>query len=72
VGCRLDVLGSLADFTVTIPKLPAEVSIQSISVTQQGLQITASGQNTTSASSRVMSPNFFSHHGLRPSDLLST
>ncbi len=46
-GLPPDVLGSLADFTVTIPKLPAGVAIQSISVTQQGLQITASGQNTT-------------------------
>jgi len=46
-GLPADVLGSAANFTVSIPKLPAGVSIQSISVTQQGLQITASGQNTT-------------------------
>jgi hypothetical protein len=46
-GLPPDILGNLADFTVTIPKLPAGVSIQSISVTQQGLQITASGHNTT-------------------------
>ena len=46
-GVPADVLGSLADFTISIPKLPAGVTIQSISVTQQGLQITAAGQNTT-------------------------
>jgi hypothetical protein len=42
-----DVLGSLTDFTFSIPKLPAGVKIQSISVTQQGLRVTATGQNTT-------------------------
>ncbi len=46
-GVPADVLGSLADFTISIPKLPAGVTIQSISVTQQGLRITAAGQNTT-------------------------
>ncbi len=42
-----DVLGNLANFNVSIPKLPAGVKIQSISVTQQGLRITAVGHNTT-------------------------
>lgn len=46
-GLPTDALGSLVDFTVSIPKLPAGVSIQSVSVTQQGVQITASGHNTT-------------------------
>jgi hypothetical protein len=46
-GLPADVLGNLADYTVTIPKLPAGVSIKSISVTQQGLQVTASGTNVT-------------------------
>jgi len=46
-GIPADVLGNLANFSFSIPKLPAGVTIQSISVTQQGLQITASGQNTT-------------------------
>jgi len=46
-GIPASALGNLADFTVTIPKLPAGVTIQSVSVTQQGLQITATGQNTT-------------------------
>jgi hypothetical protein len=41
------LLGSLADFSVSIPKLPAGVSIQSVSVTQQGVLITANGHNTT-------------------------
>jgi hypothetical protein len=46
-GIPAEVLGSLTDFTFSIPKLPAGVKIQSISVTQQGLRITATGQNTT-------------------------
>ena len=46
-GVPADVLGSLTDFSFSIPKLPAGVKIQSISVTQQGLRITATGQNTT-------------------------
>ena len=46
-GIPASVLGNLANFSFSIPKLPAGVTIQSISVTQQGLQITAAGQNTT-------------------------
>jgi hypothetical protein len=46
-GIPADALGNLANFSITIPKLPAGVTIQSISVTQQGLRITAAGQNTT-------------------------
>jgi Cu/Zn superoxide dismutase len=46
-GIPTSVLGSLADFSVSIPKLPAGVSIQSVSVTQQGVLITANGHNTT-------------------------
>jgi hypothetical protein len=46
-GVPADVLGSLTDFTFSIPKLPPGVKIQSISVTQQGLRVTATGQNTT-------------------------
>ena len=46
-GIPGSVLGNLANFSFSIPKLPAGVTIQSISVTQQGLQITAAGQNTT-------------------------
>ena len=42
-----DVLGNLANFTVSLPKLPAGVTIQSVSVTQQGLQVTITGKNTT-------------------------
>jgi len=42
-----DILGNAADFTITIPKLPAGVTIKSISVTQQGLRLTATGHNTT-------------------------
>jgi hypothetical protein len=46
-GIPPSALGNLGNFTFTIPKLPAGVTIQSVSVTQQGLQITATGQNTT-------------------------
>jgi hypothetical protein len=42
-----DLLGNLVNFNVTIPKLPAGVTIQSVSVTQQGVRITVTGQNTT-------------------------
>jgi len=45
-GIPASVLGNLANFNITIPKLPAGVTIQSVSVTQQGLQVTATGQNT--------------------------
>jgi hypothetical protein len=46
-GVPADVLGSLTDFNISIPKLPAGVKIQSISITQQGLRITATGTNTS-------------------------
>jgi hypothetical protein len=46
-GIPASALGSLSDFNISLPKLPAGVSIQSVSVTQQGIQITAVGQNTT-------------------------
>jgi len=45
-GIPTSVLGSLANFNITLPKLPAGVTIQSVSVTQQGIQITAVGHNT--------------------------
>jgi len=46
-GIPASILGNLANFSFSIPKLPAGVTIQSIGVTQQGLRITAAGQNTT-------------------------
>ena len=46
-GIPGSVLGNLADFSFSIPKLPPGVSIRSVSVTQQGVMITISGQNTT-------------------------
>jgi hypothetical protein len=42
-----DTLGNLTNFNITLPKLPPGVTIQSISVTQQGLRITATGHDTT-------------------------
>jgi len=44
-GITSDVLGNL-NFNVNIPKLPAGVSIQSISITQQGIRISVAGTNT--------------------------
>ncbi len=43
------LLGNLADFNVTVPKsaLPAGLTIQSVSVTQQGVLITIVGHDTT-------------------------
>jgi hypothetical protein len=46
-GLPSDVLGSLVNFNISIPKLPAGVTIKNISITQQGLKITAAGTNTT-------------------------
>jgi hypothetical protein len=46
-GLPSSVLGSLVNFNITLPKLPAGVSIGTISVTQQGLSISASGKNVT-------------------------
>ncbi len=46
-GLPLDALGNLANFSITIPKLPAGVAIQSVSVTQQGVRIVITGHNTT-------------------------
>ncbi len=45
-GITSAILGNL-NFSVNIPKLPAGVSITSVSVTQQGLRITVAGSNTT-------------------------
>ena len=44
-GIPTSVLGSLMNFSITIPKLPDGVQIHSISITQQGLMITASGSH---------------------------
>jgi len=46
-GIPSSVLGSLSNFNISIPKLPAGVSIQSVSVTQQGIRIIAVGHDAT-------------------------
>jgi hypothetical protein len=46
-GLPTDLLGNLVNFTVAIPKLPAGVKIQKISITSAGLRLTATGHNTT-------------------------
>jgi LmeA-like phospholipid-binding len=46
-GIPASALGNFGDFTISIPKLPAGVSIQSVSVTQQGVEVTITGHDTT-------------------------
>jgi hypothetical protein len=46
-GIPADQLGNFGDFTITIPKLPAGVTIQSVSVTQQGVMVSIAGVNAT-------------------------
>jgi hypothetical protein len=46
-GIPSSALGNLADFNINIPKLPSGVSIQNVSVTQQGVSVTISGHDTT-------------------------
>jgi hypothetical protein len=45
-GIPLSALGSLQDFTITVPSLPAGMTIQSVSVTGQGLLIDIAGAHT--------------------------
>jgi LmeA-like phospholipid-binding len=44
-GLPLDVLGPLADFTITVPPMPLGMSVQSISVSGQGVIIHVIGHN---------------------------
>lgn len=46
-GLPTSALGSLQNFNVPIPKLPAGMSIQSVSVTGQGVLINIAGAHTT-------------------------
>jgi hypothetical protein len=46
-GIPSSALGNLVNFNVSIPKLPPGVTIQSVSVTQQGVQVTITGHDTT-------------------------
>ena len=46
-GIPTDLLGSAADFTVTIPNLPAGVTVQSVAVTSAGVQVNFTGSHTT-------------------------
>ena len=46
-GIPASQLGNFGDFTITIPKLPPGVTIQSVTVTQQGVMVSIAGQNTT-------------------------
>ena len=46
-GIPASELGNFGDFTISLPKLPPGVTIQSVSVTQQGVMVTIAGRNTT-------------------------
>ncbi|HYZ56514.1 MAG TPA: DUF2993 domain-containing protein [Streptosporangiaceae bacterium] len=46
-GIPLSALGSLPDFTITIPDLPAGMTVQSVSVTGQGLLIHIAGAHAS-------------------------
>ena len=46
-GIESSLLGNLVNYTYTVPQLPAGMSIQSVSATQQGVMITITGHNTT-------------------------
>ena len=46
-GIPVDQLGGFGDFTITLPKLPAGVTINSVTVTQQGVMVAITGQNVT-------------------------
>ncbi len=44
-GLPISLLGSLADSTVTVPTLPLNMTVQSVSVSQQGVLIHVTGDN---------------------------
>jgi hypothetical protein len=46
-GIPASVLGSAADFSVPVPKLPSGVSLTGVNVTSAGVQVSFSGTNTT-------------------------
>jgi hypothetical protein len=46
-GIPASVIGSLPNYTFNVPKLPAGLQIQGVSVTNQGISINISAQNTT-------------------------
>jgi len=46
-GLPTDLLGNLVNFTITIPKAAGRGEDQKISITSQGLRLSASGHNTT-------------------------
>lgn len=46
-GVPSSVLGSFADYTVTVPNLPPGVSISGVMVTSAGVQVNFTGSNTT-------------------------
>ncbi len=46
-GLPTSLLGSLADFTVTVPTLPLNMTVQSVKVSAQGVLIHVTGDNVT-------------------------
>ncbi len=46
-GIAGSVLGSLSNYTINVPKLPAGLQVQGVSVTAQGIDVKVAAQNTT-------------------------
>jgi hypothetical protein len=46
-GALGSLIGQLPDYVINIPALPAGLKVNSISVTSQGVVLTAAGQHTT-------------------------
>jgi hypothetical protein len=46
-GIPASIIGSLPNYTFNVPKLPAGLQVQSVSVTQQGVRINIAAQDTT-------------------------
>jgi hypothetical protein len=46
-GIAASLIGSLPNYTIQVPKLPAGLQVQSVTVVSQGVDINASAQNTT-------------------------
>jgi hypothetical protein len=46
-GISSSLLGSLPDYTINVPKLPAGLQVQGVSVTAQGIDVKVAAQDTT-------------------------
>ena len=46
-GIAASIIGSLPDYTIQVPKLPAGLQVRGVSVTDQGIIVDVSAQNTS-------------------------